>query len=98
MNGNSGKKYVFEGPFDLEPDLDDVQAVFATLKVNSKEVELLDLGGSEILYKSIYHVDRLIKKSVNNSERIRYAVFYNWSDESASYEKIAEDIKEFYNL
>ena len=98
MNGNSGKKYIFEGPFDFEPYLDDVPAVFAIISVNGKEFELLDLGGSEILYRSIYNVDRLMTKSNKYTDRIKYAVFYNWNDESTHSEKITKDIKEFYKL
>ena len=98
MNGNSGKKYVFEGPFDINPDIDHAPAVFAILKVNSRNVKLLDLGGSDILYKGVNQFDRLVKNSGNNSDRIRYAVYYNWSGESVSNEVIAEDIKEFYKL
>lgn len=98
MNGNSGKKYIFEGPFDFEPYLDDVPAVFAILSVNGKEFELLDLGGSEILYRSIYNVDRLMKKSDKYSHKLKYAAFYNWNSESTLSENITKDIKEFYKL
>ena len=98
MNGNSGKKYIFEGPFEIDPSVDHAPAVFAILKENCKDVKLLDIGGSDILYKNIYQVDKLVKKSDNTSCRIKYAVFYNWNEEPASYEVIAKDIKKYYKI
>ena len=95
FKGNSGKKYIFEGPYKLRSSLENNPGVYAVVHENETKINLLELGDSDKIYDSIRKSEKKLSKYTNG---FSYAAFYTVNDDILSGKDILKDLKEFYNL
>ena len=98
FKGNSGKRYIFEGPYRLKSSLENNPGVYAVVHENENKINLLELGDSDKIYDSITKTEKKENRFSKYENGFSYAAFYTVNDDILSGKDIIKDLKEFYNL
>ena len=98
FKGNSGKKYIFEGPYKLRSSLENAPGVYAVVHENERNINLLELCDSDKIYDSIIKTEKKENRFSKYANGFSYAAFYTVNDDILSGKDILKDLKEFYNL
>jgi hypothetical protein len=96
LKGNSGRKYIFEGPYKSKTSLENAPGVYAVVHDAENKINILELCDSDKIHDSI------IKKGKNYfsdyANGYSYAAFYTVNDDLLSGKDIFKDLKGYYNL
>ena len=98
LKGNSGKQYIFEGPYKKRSHLFNEPGVFAFICENGKGTNVKYLSCADKVYESVLEEEEIEFNLRQNYNDLSYAVFYVMNENFLSREQIIKDIKEHYDL
>ena len=98
LKGNSGKQYIFEGPYKMRSRLSNEPGVFAFICENGKGTNLKYINSADKVYESVFKNEEYEFSLRKESTDFTYAVFYVDNEMVLSREQIIKDIKEHYDL
>jgi len=98
IEGVSGTRYAFEGPFDCMDSLENRCGVYAVLCVRNNELNIIDVDESFHIKRQIECHDRKECWKRNCLGVLRYAVYYGDDNIEHSRSDVVKDIAANYYL
>lgn len=98
VEGCSGAKYTFEGPYRNTSSLEDKSGVYIILCTNGKENNPIDVGESANVKTRVENHDREECWEENCDHTQKYAVLYTPNKQQAGRKEIEEDIRCNYSF
>jgi len=98
LNGRSGLRYVFEGPYKNVENISDRAGVYAIICEKDNKHFLIDVGEAAKVKERISTHDRKDCWSTNCFGIIEYAVYYIEYGKKPSRVDIEQDIRDNYNI
>lgn len=98
IEGKSGNKYYFNGPFSTTGELEDKSGVYAILCRKDDELHFVDLGESSEVRTRVEDHDRKDCWEENCNRNLRYAVYYIEHGKKPSRVEVEQDIRGKYHI
>jgi hypothetical protein len=98
LQGSSGARYIFDGPYESTDSLEDRAGVYAILCLRRDEFSLLDIGESHQVRTRVENHDRKECWDSNCLGILKYAVYYVEYGKKPSRMEVERDIAANYYL